>query len=384
MERFRANLKIGGNRQRSVPGEDYEMDRAPKSHGALAILLTVLVLLAAFVVAAPYVPGAVKDGSDLLSQLVSSLGGSTGPSTNQNLNYTIYSPLIQDGAANISYPPDYSVLSTYALGLINTDRNNYTLANVTLTSGTFAQQHADSMLLYGYFSHNDTQGLEPYMRYTLLGGNGSVEENIAYAYTGSPQFTSTASIESAMKSLEHTMMYNDLICCNNGHRDNILTALHNEVSIGVAYNATRVYFVEDFIDYYINLNFSTSSSFYVTMTGTPIPQMSGLSPYAVYISYDPTPIPETPAQLNSGPHAYSPGVLLGGVLPPCDLSCQDFTNLITVHADTWVFTSDQVSVAFSLSDFIASKGAGVYTVYLVLGENTSTAITSICVFVASP
>jgi uncharacterized protein YkwD len=372
-------MKMEESGRKSIPSEGPAAEPALKSHRTVALLLVALVLIAGWVLVMPQVPALVKDGSDLISQLASSLTGTRGVNSTGSLNYTIYSPLIQDGAANISYPPDYNVLSTYALGLINNDRANYSLGAVTLGDIDVAQQHADSMLRYGYFSHNDTQGFKPYMRYTLLGGRGAVEENIAYSYTGLPYFTSTESVEGALKSLEYTMMYNDSQCCNNGHRYNILSSLHNRVSIGVAFNSTRVYFVEDFENYYINLNFSVSSSYYFTITGAPLE--AGLSANSVYIFYDSTPSPETSAQLNSGPHEYGPGSLVGGVLPPSDFARQKFEQGTTVYADTWTFAPNLVAVTFSLRDFIQLYGAGVYTVYLITGTNTTSAITSISVFV---
>jgi uncharacterized protein YkwD len=372
-------MKIGDGGRRSVPSEGQAAEAAPSSHQAWALFLTALVLLAAFVLAFPYLPVVVKDTSDAISQLASSLTSTVGANDMEALNYTIYSPLIQNEAANVSYPSDYGVLSDYALGLINSDRANYGLSAVALGNSSVAQQHADSMLRYGYFSHNDTQGFKPYMRYSLLGGRGAVEENIATSYTGLPHYTSTSSVEDALKSLEHTMMYDDSQCCNNGHRDNILSGLHNRVSIGVAFNSTRVFFVEDFENYYIDLNFSVSSSYYVTMTGAPLE--AGFSVNAVYIFHDGTPSPETPAQLNGGPHEYGFGSPAGGVLPPCVIGCQTFEEGLTIQADSWKFSPTWVDVSFSLHDFIQHYGAGVYTVYLITGNDTSSAITSVSVFV---
>lgn len=373
-------MKINQSGRRSVPKEEPSAEPAPRSHGAGALFLVALVLLAAFVLAMPHVYALAKDGSNLISRLASSLTGGTGINPTEGLNYTVYSPLIQKGAANISYPSDYGVLSTYVLGLVNADRANYSLGAVTLSDNKVGQQHADSMLRYGYFSHNDTQGFKPYMRYSLLGGTGAVEENIAYINAGFPNYNSAAPVESALKSLEYLMMYRDSQCCSNGHRYNILSALHNRLSIGVAYNSTTVYFVEDFENYYTDLNFSVSSSYYVTMTGAPLE--AGLSANAIYVTYDRTPSPETAAQLNSGPHEYGPGLLVGGVLPPCFFTCQTFERGVTVYADTWTFAPNLITVTFSLRDFIRSYGAGVYTVYMVIGNDTSSAITSISVFVS--
>jgi uncharacterized protein YkwD len=372
-------MRISESGRRSIPSGEQAAEPVHKPHGIVALLLVAVVLVASFVLVLPRVPALLRNGSDLLSQLASSLSGESGTIFTNPLNYTVYSPLIQNGGANISYPSDYSVLSSYALGLVNSDRANYSLGSVILSDSQVAQQHADSMLKYGYFSHNDTQGFKPYMRYSLLGGRGGVEENIGFTSVRFPHYTSTSSVKDALKSLEYSMMYNDSQCCNNGHRYNILSVLHNRVSVGVAYSSTKVYFVEDFENYYIDLNFSVSKSYYVTMTGPsmkPVPTVD-----AIYITYDHTPSPETPEQLNSGPHEYGPGLLVGGVLPPCDLVCQSFERGISVHADTWVFSPNRVAADFSLDDFIQRYGAGVYNVYLITGADTSSAITSISVFV---
>ena len=64
------------------------------------------------------------------------------------------------------------------------------------------------------------------------------------------------------------MMHNDLGCCNNGHRENILYPTHNMVSIGISYNETSemVFFVEDFENLYLNYHVSFSNNI-VTLQG---------------------------------------------------------------------------------------------------------------------
>ncbi len=364
------------------------------SRGVAAFIVVALVLLAAFVFILPYAPTAVKGGFFSHLTSLTSGGGTNSTTTTSSLNYNLYNPLIQGGSANISYPSNYTALANYALGQINQDRATFSLSPVNLSTSASGQQHADSMLRYGYFSHYDTQGFKPYMRYTLLGGRGAAEENVAYIYNcdgfgvlshqcAKLHFTTSSSVEAAIAALEHSMMYNDSACCNNGHRDNILTGLHNRVSIGVAYNGTNAYFVEDFENYYINLDFSVSSSYTVTMTGTPF--KAGIMSNSIFISYDSTPSTETASQLNSGPREYGPGLIIGGVLPSCSvLNCPAFQQGITVYADTWKFDSTQVDIAFSLHDFIQHYGAGVYNVYLITGNDTSSAVTSTSVFVASP
>jgi len=396
-------MKVSAHVGRSLSSENEVGQTQPRSgsRGVVGLVVVALVLLAAFVLILPLVPGAIKSGlSQLTSSLPSGIGGNTTTTTTQS--FVLYNPLIAGGSANVTYPSDFSTMATYALNSFNHDRTSWsqsnitipaysTLLNVTLSNSPVAQQHADSMLKYGYFSHVDTQGFKPYMRYSLLGGKGAVEENIAYAYNCDgydamtnqcikPRFTTISSVESVISGLEYQMMYNDSGCCGNGHRSNILTGLHNRMSIGIAYNGTTVYFVEDFENYYINLSFSVSNTYAVSMTGTPL--KSGIASSAIYVAYDPTPSAQTPSALNTGPREYDPGTIIGGVLPPCFFNCGRFEQGITVYADNWKFTSTTVDITFSLQDFINQYHGGVYTVYLITRSDTSSAITSISVFVA--
>ncbi len=372
-------MKISGHGARSLPAADAGGGAGAKkgSWMVIAFILAGLILVSALVLIVPYGTGAVKGG--LFSLLVSSLTAGGGTTTTGGPNYSLYNPQIQGGSANISYPSDYSTLVAYALAQINQDRANAGLAPVNLSASMAGQQHADSMLRYGYLSHFDTQGFKPYMRYSLLGGSGGVEENVAYIYDSPPLFTTSSSVETGIHDLEHSMIYNDSTCCQNGHKYNILNPLHNRVSIGVAYNSTDVYFVEDFENYYINLDFSISNSNLVSMTGTPLQE--GINAKSVLIFYDPTPQPETVSALINGPHEYDPGSPAGGVLPPCSVFCSQFSQGTTVYANTWVFSSTHVDITFSFQSFVTDEGAGVYTIYLMTGSDTSTAITSISVFV---
>ena len=398
-------MRIGTDARRSFTSEEAPGNPPPKSHRAAGLIIAALVLLAAFVFTAPYLSSVLKQGYSILSGS-STTGPSTVTYTPSNATSTATTPSttvgaqcssvvsvknlappdIQNGSADIAYPSDYCVLASYALGLINQDRAANGTVPVTLDYNQAAQQHADSMLYYGYFSHFDTQGYKPYMRYSLLGGRGADFENVAYYYFSIPHFLSTGSVETAVKELEYSMVYNDSSCCANGHRYNILDPLHNQVSIGVAYNSTSVYFDEEFQNNYINLNFtvaqaSTSDLYYVTLMG--VPTGSFPNPNSLYVAFDDSPAATTPSQLNSGPHEYGPGSLVGGVLPRIGLfgDCGQFTSGITVCADTWKVTPKTVDIAFPLDPFIREYGAGVYTLYLITGSSTDSAVTSISVFV---
>ncbi len=399
-------MKISRGAGRSFPTEGPSPPQAPPKRGlrAAGLIIAALIFLAAFVVAAPYLSSALKQGYSILSGSTTtgpgtqystatpstSAGGTAAQCSTVASAKNLAAPDIHNGSADVAYPSDYCAIVTYALGLINQDRASNGSGPVSLGYNQAAQQHADSMLYYGYFSHYDTQGYKPYMRYSLLGGTGADTENVAYFYYSVPHFLSTDSVESAIKDLEHSMVYNDSACCANGHRYNILNPLHNVVSIGVAYDGNTVYFDEEFENDYVNLTFTISSAsssnpYYVTMEGAPTHTVA--APNSLYIAFDNTPQPATQAQLNSAPHEYGPGTLVGGVLPKQCFSglcgpCNQFSSGTTVCADTWKFTPSAVDIAFPLEPFVKNYGPGVYTLYLITGSGLDSAITSFCVFVA--
>ncbi|HMD79057.1 MAG TPA: CAP domain-containing protein [Nitrososphaerales archaeon] len=407
-------MKVGpfARRIRATQEQTVEAETKPPSHNGLWAALVVLLIIGAFVLFTPQGQAILGQGLQLLSQSSASSSSSSSSSTGDTSSTsvstscsvsttvtTLAAPDIHGNQAPIWYPTDYCTLANYALSLINQDRATNGTSPVTLSFAQAAQQHVDSLLYYGYFSHNDTQGYKPYMRYSFLGGRGADFENVATEYNS--RFTSTSDVETAIKDLENSMMNNDLTCCANLHKYNILAPLHTQVSIGIAYNSTTVYFGEEFENYYIALNFSTSGgcslsgSCQVVLSGVPTDPSVTRHLYAVYVAYDGTPSPATTAELNSGPHEYGPGLLIGGVLPPCNEllgGCGAFTSGITVYATKWVNSSSQFDIEFSLHDFIQGQttlsgtvpghGAGVYTIYVVLGRSTNDAITSISVAVS--
>jgi uncharacterized protein YkwD len=277
--------------------------------------------------------------------------------------FQVHNPAIGANGTDVSFPPNYSILAQYALDQINVDRAAQGLSAVELSSEPSGQQHADSMLYYGYFSHWDVAGFKPYMRYSLLNGTGAVEENVAVELYSTPNFFTVKSIEGAIKDLEYQMVYNDS-AENNGHRDNILDAFHNFVSIGVAYDTTHVYLVQDFENIYLNFTQPLLSGNQINIEGTLSRAMSFDS---VYVFYDPAPSNLSVNELGSNPSytgSYGPGGFAGGATPPCVGTCQYFPGYLTVRATVWSVSSGSVDITFSLSPFVQKYGNGVYTVYL--------------------
>jgi hypothetical protein len=248
------------------------------------------------------------------------------------------------------------------------------------------------MAYFGYFSHWDTQGYKPYMRYTMLGGTGGVAENAALDYcTYSPSNSTsitlascnTQTIENGIANSEYGMMYNDAVCCNNEHRDNILNPLHNRVSLGIAYNVTTetIYFVEDFEDSYTSFTTPLYSSGLVTLYGT---TSTSIDVEEIEVFYDPTPSSLTTAQLDASPYndGYNAGTSLGAVFAPCPqgYKCPPNTSDggIAVYASIWRLTSGDFEIQFDPSRFFG-QGSGVYTLYMF--DKNSEVYTTLSMFI---
>lgn len=324
--------------------------------GALVNILFLILLVVIIIVFLPKILSLFDIAKGILS-------GSSFP----NLNFST-SP---NGSINQTATVSSGPLINYTLSLINKDRSDYGLPSVTLSPITSAQQHADSMLQYDYFSHWDIYGMKPYMRYTLLGGNGAVQENVAYSKSGIHACIASLcttygniNVANTIAQLEYSMMYNDSQCCNNGHRDNILNPDHNQVSIGVAYNSSSVYLVEDFINNYITW-FNGTPSFngsIVYLKG------SVAAPYQfsnVEISYDPPVINMTQQQLDQTSE-YSYGQAIAGVVSsPLDY----YQSLTTIVANNYYISSNNFLVTFNMQKEIEQYGAGEYTIAIWLNDS---------------
>jgi len=324
-------------------------------------------------------------------------------------------PIILNGKANVTFPSSYSILANYSLTLINKDRVEGGFKALTLSSISSAQQHANSEMYYGYFSHWDTQGYKPYMRYTLLGGSGAVSENVALSSCQDSTHQhiepcTIETIENAINGSEWMMMNNDTICCDNGHRTDILDPFHNRVSIGIAWNAisSKVYFVEDFENsYFLTTKFSYSSGVVTIQTTQTVPLFFTPNKDILAIYYDPLPQPiavgfnsthsdlqpdclgnattcageSTCGTVNEAMEtkpceywgAYDAGRLVGyGFLPcPNGYYCQNMTmtGSTAFYANQWEYSAYKLSGNFSLTDITPNYGNGVYTFYLFDSEN---------------
>lgn len=307
------------------------------------------------------------------------------PSTYQtffpNLTFNQTSPVLNH-TTTVFTQLNSTYLLNYTLGLINNDRAKYGLEPVSLSPEPSGQQHAESMLQNQYFSHWDIYGMKPYMRYTLEGGRGAVDENVAYQTSQECNLLGSCSgrlnVTQAIAHMEYSMMYNDTVCCANGHRDNILDQNHNEVSIGLAYNSSTIYLVEDFIDDYINWYDGTPSysDGQVSLMG----KISGArSISSIEISYDPLVQSMSTAQLDkTGPYSY--GQTVAGVVQSAQLY---YPNLTTVVASKYSVAQSTFDIEFNMSKVVSEHGAGEYTIGMWLSSNSIEPASTYTIFINS-
>ncbi|MFL2653828.1 MAG: CAP domain-containing protein [Dehalococcoidia bacterium] len=136
-------------------------------------------------------------------------------------------------------------LSLYALEIINKERIKHGVTPVELGENEAAQIHAEDARKYEYLSHWMMSGEKPYQIYSRTGGDSMISENASFfGWTQEDRNKENCSSifmvcekinpKEAIKELTLDMVYDDLICCDNGHRDNLLDPSHLKVNIGIA------------------------------------------------------------------------------------------------------------------------------------------------------
>ena len=262
-------------------------------------------------------------------------------------------------------------VTAYVLTLINNDRHSYGLSDVYYSNVTSAQQHSDNMLRYAYLSHWDTYGLKPYMRYTVLGGRASISENVAYVYK-----SNGVNVLDSLRNMEYQMVYNDSYCCNNGHKYNILNPAHNEISIGVSYNLTTIYFTEDFVDYYINWVYDTPNfnNNIVSLKGQ---TLFGYNLSSVEVTYD-APLVNMSVEELRHTFSYGYGQTIAGIGYKLNGRNYYFPNLTTIYANTYVNQGNNFDVEFDISSLAQQYGSGEYTVIVWVINSTNRNNENLC------
>ena len=203
----------------------------------------------------------------------------------------------------------------YMLRLINNERRAAGVPEVVLGVNDAAQLHAETSLGGCYSSHWGSDGLKPYMRYSLAGGyqsNGENGSGLDYCIKARDGYAALSGIETEIRKTMAVWMGSP------GHRRNILEKNHRRVNIGLAwdrYNLIAVqHFEGDYVEYVTIPEFDEDrlrlegkvKSGARFDTGDVIP---------VQIFYDPPPHLLTPGQL-SRTYCYDFGLPVAYVLEP--------------------------------------------------------------------
>gem|GEM_PF-967177 len=291
------------------------------------------------------------------------------PPTSPTPNVTITASII----------PKLQELAQYMLELINKDRRDNGLSPVVLGSNNAAQMHAEDRLKNNYMSHWGTDGMKPYMRYTLAGGynydaeNGFVTRTTWYG--GSDPFYKRdpkQMLDEAEKSLMGSP----------GHRRNILDKWHKKVNLGIAYSNDSLHLAQDFEGDYLTFTaLPTLSGNILSMAG----KLTQGSLFNVAIYYDPLPQPLTSNQLEAPPYDYSYGMgdRVGIIIPPAPPGSY-YSSLPpnSIIASLWsAGQGGQFSITANISPAL-QRGKGVYTVMIwadINGESKD--VTNYSIFV---
>jgi uncharacterized protein YkwD len=272
-----------------------------------------------------------------------------------------------------SHESDLAKYKEYALKLINEDRQQAGLSPVALSQNEAAQKHAEDILATGYLSHWTSDGMKPYMRYTMYKGLGNVGQNVAYAGYDKSDIPGCQSgiyhcpaldVQDRLKKSEYDMMYDDAHA-NWGHRDNILDPYHTHVSIGIAYDRYTFAVVQNFEDNLFTEEEITQSGYDVRIYGKFVDSQK-YEAKMINVFYDPLPTSSVYEQEKSRA-SYDQGQFLGFITPPLSPGYYYAGDDFIVGATTWQANSYWVDLSFNLMQFYQKEGAGVYTVYLIVG-----------------
>ena len=279
-------------------------------------------------------------------------------------------------------------LQLYALELINADRAKHGVAPVALGYNPAAQSHAEDMVAHGYGGHWWSNGMKPYMVYTVTGGKSYASENVASSGWSMQRWQEkncdsflvqcvVPTPSEAIEELHWSMMYDDADS-DWGHRDNILDEGHRAVNIGIAFNNRRVTFIQHFEGGDVEAPEPPSLAKDGTFTLTFLKVQPGLDIGRVAsIYYDPLPVSMTAAQIDAldsyclgGGATTRCGDPVVRILPPPGpgryYSQLDDNEVV---ADVWAEDEDSFRLNAYIGDLVTRPG--VYTVVIWKDSGTT-------------
>lgn len=186
------------------------------------------------------------------------------------------------------------------LKLINESRESEGLKTVELDelASQVGDKHCQEMVLEFYFSHWNSQGLKPYMRYSYAGGKDALMENLSLT-EGGTYFNSKEKLINVLTAM-HLRMFNEKPPYD-GHRQAIIHPQHTHVGVGIAFSESQVRLAQEFIARYVEtkpLANKAKPGDTVNIVGrilkSKMYELAGIS-----VFYEPTPTNLTRDELNS-------------------------------------------------------------------------------------
>ncbi|HJQ36969.1 MAG TPA: CAP domain-containing protein [Thermoanaerobaculia bacterium] len=196
-----------------------------------------------------------------------------------------------------------ATLREHVLKLINRDRKLYNLPPVQLdlTVSTQADDYCREQIRTGTTGHFGIDGLAPYMRYSIAGGNDGTSENAA-AWSASYTFNDRALYEMSRRSQDAMM---GELPPDDGHKKTILDPNANYVGIGLAWEKGEFRLVHEFIRRYVHwtkpLPRAAAIDQQVIAAGRPL---LGTRIDAITVHHEPFPDP-MPVELANSLHRYT-------------------------------------------------------------------------------
>lgn len=280
----------------------------------------------------------------------------------------------------------------YALDTINEDRVTNNLMTVNFSENRAAQIHAENLLRTKELSpsHWTTDGMKPYMLYSKYNGTGYVEQNVAVRGYSSFEIQECedeiilCDLIDPFKQIddfEWNMINNDVLCCENRHKTNILDRYHTDVSLGISYDDYYFVLVQNFENNYIKFDKPlTQDNREIRILGNLLPGDYELDRIGIY--YDKTPNKSFYEQ-HKADGSFSLGNLSALVVKPLHpfLDYKPSSNYTLIEASKWIQDGRSLDIVFDLSPVM--KSPGVYTIVTYLKDSNEVIfpVTSYSIFV---
>jgi len=193
---------------------------------------------------------------------------------------------------------DLPLARAQLLDLVNSERSLAGATRLELDdlACKVANQHALDMVKGNFLSHWGSDGLNPYQRYSLAGGNDAIQENVSEA-NNIPSVTPKG-VNAELRD-RHTTMHGETPP-NDGHRRTILAPQNTHVGFGIALDGHNLRLTELYLARYLEVNpvaRQAARKATVVLTGRLLNPKHSL--YEVDVCYEPLPTPPDAASLRA-------------------------------------------------------------------------------------